>query len=50
VISNVRNCIREGRDIILSVNGNEIKLVSSLSERDRDIILAGGLLEYTKGE
>ncbi len=47
-ISDVRSCIKEGRDIILKANGKEIKLVSSLSGRDIDIILAGGLLEYTK--
>ncbi len=49
-MSDVRACIKEGRDIVLNANGKEIKLVSSLSGRDRDIILAGGLLEYTKGE
>jgi len=48
VLSNVRNAIKEGKEIVLTANGKEIKLVSSLSERDRDIILAGGLLEYTK--
>ena len=48
-LSDLRNCIKEGREITLNANGKEIKLVSSLSDRDRDIILAGGLLEYTKG-
>ncbi len=48
VLSNVRKAIKEGKEIVLTANGKEIKLVSSLSERDRDIILAGGLLEYTK--
>ncbi|MBE6692971.1 MAG: aconitate hydratase [Ruminococcaceae bacterium] len=48
VISDVRSSIKEGKDILLNVNGKEIKLVSSLSGRDIDIILAGGLLEYTK--
>ncbi len=48
VLSDVRNAIKEGKEIVLTANGKEIKLVSSLSERDRDIILAGGLLEYTK--
>ncbi len=48
-ISDVRSCIKEGKDIVLESNGKEIKLVSSLSGRDIDIILAGGLLEYTKG-
>ena len=47
-LSDVRACIEEGREIVLTANGKEIKLVSSLSGRDRDIILAGGLLEYTK--
>ena len=50
VLSDVRACIENGKDITLKANGKEIKLVSSLSGRDRDIILAGGLLEYTKGE
>ena len=48
VISDVRSCIKEGKDIVMTANGKEIKLVSSLSGRDIDIILAGGLLEYTK--
>ncbi len=48
-LTDLRNCIKEGREITLNANGKEIKLVSSLSGRDRDIILAGGLLEYTKG-
>ena len=48
VLSDVRDCIKEGMEITLKANGKEIKLVSNLSERDRDIILAGGLLEYTK--
>ncbi len=48
VLSDIRACIKEGRDIVLNANGKEIKLVSSLSGRDIDIILAGGLLEYTK--
>ncbi len=48
LLNDVRNCIKEGREITLNVNGKEIKLVSSLSGRDRDIILAGGLLEFTK--
>ena len=47
-LSDVRNCIKEGRDITLTANGKNIALVSSLSDRDREIILAGGLLEYTK--
>jgi aconitate hydratase len=47
-LSDLRNCIKEGREITLNANGKEIKLVSSLSGRDRDIILAGGLLEFTK--
>ena len=50
VLSDIRSCIKEGKDIVLKANGKEIKLVSSLSGRDIDIILAGGLLEYTKGE
>ncbi len=47
-ISDVRSSVKEGREIVMTANGKEIKLVSSLSDRDRDIILAGGLLEYTK--
>ena len=49
VLNDIRTCIKEGKDIVMTVNGREIKLVSSLSGRDIDIILAGGLLEYTKG-
>ncbi len=50
VLSDIRACIKDGKEIVMNANGKEIKLVSSLSGRDRDIILAGGLLEYTKGE
>jgi len=48
-LSDIRACIKDGKNIVMTANGKEIKLVSSLSDRDRDIILAGGLLEYTKG-
>ena len=50
-IPNVRQLIADGKDdlvIINNSNGKEIPVKCELSGRTRDIILAGGLLDYTK--
>ena len=40
----------ENGEIILNVNGEKIPLVCSYTKRQIDILKAGGLLAYTKGE
>ena len=50
-IPNVRQLIADGKEdltIINNTNGKEIPVKCELSGRTRDIILAGGLLDYTK--
>ena len=49
-IPNARNCIAEGKPIkvINKTTGKEIEVKCDLSGRAKDIILAGGLLNYTK--
>ncbi len=53
-ILNVRDKIKNGKEItvINKTTGKEIKTKCELTQRSRDIILAGGLLKYTmeKGE
>ena len=39
-----------GGEITLVCDGKEIKLAAELSEREKDIIRAGGLLQYTKSK
>ncbi len=50
VLPDVRQKIAVGDEITLFCDGKEIALTINLSPRMRDILLAGGLLEYTKGE
>ena len=50
VLPDVRQKIAVGDEITLFCDGKEIALTLNLSPRMRDIVLAGGLLEYTKGE
>ena len=40
----------EKGEITLNVNGEKIPLVCSYTKRQIDILRAGGLLAYTKGE
>lgn len=47
-LSNLRETVRNGDEIIAKVNGVEIPLSLDISARDREIILAGGLLDYTR--
>ena len=50
VLENIREVIEKGLDIKLknSTKGTEIPVKCELSERGRNMILAGGLLNYTK--
>ena len=49
-ITDLRDAVANGRQIVIlnKTNGKEIKCNCELTERTRDIILAGGLLNYTK--
>ena len=50
-IPDVRALITAGKEELIVVNktnGKEIKVLCELSDRTRDIILAGGLLDYTR--
>lgn len=46
--NNLRETVKNGGDIVAKVNGKEIALLLDISERDREIMLAGGLLDYTR--
>ena len=50
VFADLRSAVANGKDIVIEnkTSGNNIDLVCELSARDRDIILAGGLLDYTR--
>jgi hypothetical protein len=45
----IGGCMEKG-EIVLDVNGEKIPLVCSYTKRQIDILKAGGLLAYTKGE
>ena len=50
-IPNVRQLISDGKEqltLVNKTNGKEIAVMCELSDRTRDIILAGGLLDYTR--
>lgn len=50
-LPDVRQLIKDGKEELLLVNkttGKEIPVLCELSDRTRDIILAGGLLDYTR--
>ena len=50
-ISALREAVKAGGDITLKTEkGAEIALVCDISDRDREIILAGGLLDYTRAQ
>ena len=50
VIKGFREAIKNGEVAYLSVDGEEIPLSLNLSDRQRDILLAGGMLNYTKNK
>ena len=47
-LSGLRETVKNGGDIVAKVKGKEIALDLDISERDRKILLAGGLLDYTR--
>ena len=49
-LSNIRDCILNGKDIVLTnkTQGIDIPVDIALSERQRHIMAAGGLLNYTR--
>ncbi len=47
-LPDIKAAIEGGKELVLSVNGKNIALKTNLSDRQRAIILAGGLLNYTK--
>jgi len=49
-ITNVRNCLENGKNLVVTnkTTGEKIECVCELSDRAKKIILAGGLLSYTK--
>ena len=47
-LDGIREAIENKTDIYLTVGGEKIKLDTKLSDRQRAIILAGGMLNYTK--
>jgi len=50
VLRNVPEQVKNKDTILAEVNGNRIKLKINLTERNREIILAGGLLNYIKSK
>ncbi|MGA9098125.1 MAG: aconitate hydratase [Methanotrichaceae archaeon] len=51
IISGIRTALESGcSEVKAKINGKEIKLKTHLSGRQRDILLAGGLLPYTVQE
>jgi len=51
-IGDIRAALAKGTDLVLknTTAGKSIKLKYSLSARQQDILLAGGMLNYTKGQ
>jgi len=48
VLENVFAAVQSGK-MTMTVNGKTIELVSDFTDRQIDILKAGGLLPYTKG-
>lgn len=51
-LPDIKNAIQNDKPIVLinKTTGKEIPIASAFSERQRDMLIAGGLLNYTKGE
>ncbi|MDR2425634.1 MAG: aconitate hydratase [Endomicrobium sp.] len=45
---NIKSVLEEDRDLFASVNGKEIKVNYNLTKRQKDILFAGGLLNWIK--
>jgi len=51
IMSGIRTALESGsNEVMANINGKEIRLKTHLSGRQRDILLAGGLLPYTVQE
>ena len=51
VLEDVRKAVEEGKSeltVVNKTNGKEIPVLCELSGRTKDIMLAGGLLDYTR--
>ncbi|MBQ0041558.1 MAG: aconitate hydratase [Clostridiales bacterium] len=48
-IDNIHRDLAEGH-FTAQVNGHEVELVTTLADRQKEILLAGGLLKYTSGK
>ncbi len=46
--NDIKNIIKENKDLIITVNGKNIKLNYSFTQRQKDILFAGGLLNWIK--
>ena len=49
VIGGLREAVRSGGEVIAETQHGSVRLILELSERDRAILLAGGLPMYMKG-
>ncbi len=49
-LDNIRDCVENDKDVVLKniTKNEEYKLVGNFSERQKAILLAGGLLDYTR--
>ena len=47
-LTGIRDCIVNDKPVIAKMGGQEVELICELSGRQKDILLAGGLLNYTK--
>ena len=45
---NIKNIIKENKDLVITVNGKNIKLNYNFTERQKEILFAGGLLNWIK--
>ncbi len=45
---NIKNIIKENKELVITVNGKNIKLNYSFTERQKEILFAGGLLNWIK--
>jgi len=50
VITNVHDALKHGKNLVLQVGGVSIELVVTLTDRELQMILAGGLINATRGE